>query len=126
VEVVDEQHQRAVRGLLAQHRADLGHDGDQVAPLVGDAGRQQVGEGAERHRTGSLRGRGPGDVPTGTIGQGEALVGQPGLAHTGRSVDDEPVRPGIGQGGREQVELVVPAHQRPLQRQCSTRATAGG
>ena len=65
VEIVDEQHQRTGGGLFAQHEPDLGHDRDQVATLVGDARREEVGQGPEGHRGGTLGGRGPGHAPAG-------------------------------------------------------------
>ena len=125
VEVVDEQHERAVAGLVEEDRAHRGDHGDEIAPLVGDPGGQQVGQRAERHLTRSFGRRGPGDVASGVVGEGQALVGQAGLAHAGRSVDHEAVGPWVGERREEQLELVVPADERPLQREHGHRRRTG-
>ena len=83
MEVVDEQHQRAGAGLVEEDGADLGDHGHQVAPLVAQPGRQEVGQGAERDLARALRRRRPGDVAAGLVGEGEALVGEAGLADAG-------------------------------------------
>ena len=49
--IVDEQDQRAILRLGQQHRAHLRHHRHEVAPLVTDARRQQVGQRAERDRS---------------------------------------------------------------------------
>ena len=115
VEVVDEQHQRAPAALVLQHGPQLGHDRHQVDPLGADARRQQVGQRPQRRRLGPLGGRGPGHVAAVLVGEGQALVGQAGLAHPGRAVDHEAVGPGVAEAGGEQVELLVPPDQRPLE-----------
>ena len=124
VEVVDEQHEWSGDSQVAEDGAEVGHDGDQVAlPAVVGIRRQQVSEGAEGHRRRSLGGGRPSDLASGSIGHGEALVGQPRLAHAGRTMDHEAVGAGVAERGREEVELLMAAHQRPLQGQ---RLVAGG
>ena len=121
VEVVDEQHQRSGAGLVLEHGADLGHDRHQVAALVAQPGRQEVGQRAERDLARALRRRGPGHVAAGLVGEGQALVGQAGLADARRPVDDEAVGPRVGERVGEQLELLVAAHEGPLQRGAGPR-----
>ena len=116
VQVVHEEHHRTCRREVAHHGADCRDDGDEVA-LVRDVRRQRVRERAER-RVARAFGRGrPRDVAPLLIGEREALVRQPGLPHTRRTVDHEAVRTRVGEGAQERLELVVPAYERPLQRQ---------
>ena len=58
-----------------------------------------------------------GDAATVVVGDRQALVGQASLADSGVAVDDEPMRTWIVEAGGEQVELFVPADERPLERE---------
>ena len=121
VQVVDEEHERSGAGLVLEHRADLRHHRHQVATLVAQPGRQEVGQRAERHLARTLRRRGPGHVAAGLVGEGQALVGQAGLADARRPVDDEAVGPRVGERVGEQLELLVAADEGPLQRGAGPR-----
>ena len=110
--------------LVAQHGAHLGHHRHQVA-LVGQPGRQEVGQGAEGDGARALGGRGPGHVAAGPVGEGQALVGQAGLADAGGAVDDEAVGAGVVQRGGEEIELFVAADEGPLQRKGAARVGRG-
>jgi len=83
-----------------------------------------MGDSPERHLPGAVRRRGAGDTPPEHHGSRQALVGEAGLADASRSVDDETVGAGIGQRGFEQVEVLVPTDQRPLQRRRGDRDRA--
>ena len=126
VQVVDEQDHRAGGRLTEEHRTDLGHHRYEVAALVAEPGRQQVGERTQRHGPGAFRGRGAGHGAALAVGKRQALVGEAGLAHARPAVDHEAVRPRIGEGGSERVEFAVAAHERPLQRgNCDRGGRAG-
>jgi hypothetical protein len=73
-------------------------------------------DGSEGHVPGAVRRRRPRHAAVEGGGAGQAFVGEPGLADTGRSVDDETVGARVGQRRLEQVEVFVPADQRPLER----------
>ena len=51
-----------------------------------------------------------------SVGQGQTLIGQPGLADARRAVDHETVCPRVAHRLREQLELLVSPHEGPLQR----------
>ena len=121
LKVVDEEDEGTVPRLLQQHWSHLRHHRHEVAALVTDAGRQQVGKCAEGDRSGALgRGR-PGHVAALPVGVRQALVRQPGLADAGRAMDHEAVSSRIAQRGGEQFELLVPPHEGPLQRHDGAR-----
>ncbi len=115
VEVVDEQHERSVRCVREQHRTDRGDHRDQVASLVPEVGRQQVRQRAERRVSSASGRRRASDATARFVSDREALIREPGLADTGRSVDHQTMCARVGQRCREHLELLVPSHEWPLQ-----------
>ena len=115
LEVVDEQDQGTVGSLLEQHRADLGHDGHQVGALVGDARRQEVGQRTERDALESLVA-----VARATLRPRRSAKARHWSAR--RVLPRRPTRGSRTRGpdrrpaSLEQLQFLVAAHERPLQR----------
>jgi hypothetical protein len=105
VRVVDGEHQRLSALELVQHPAN---------GLCGVTGRdvEQADEGTQRQRTGGGAAVGPagGETPAGHRGQ--PLAREPGLAHSGRSGEEDAGRTWSDRR-RDLAQLLVPPGQRP-------------
>jgi hypothetical protein len=112
-EIVDEQHEPPGAGLFVHrrdHRCEAGGDirfGGRVAAS------QQVRERPEGHLAGQRRRRRPGYGMASLLGDPEALLRQPGLAHAGAPEDARATARSVPQGAGEGIELGLPADERP-------------
>ena len=117
IEIVDDEDQPVVprqtsqggTGAVEQRRALVLAD----AEILDERARQEVGEGAERDRSRRRVTDRPGHPPTGALGREGSLLGKPGLADAGRTLQHDaaaltrPVQPA------EVLELGRPPGQRP-------------
>jgi hypothetical protein len=116
VQIVDEHHQRTVVGHLPQGPSDLAENGGEVELRVGECGRKEVRQRAQRYLAGTVCRRCPCHCATAVSGDREALVGQAGLAYSSGADDDQAVGTGIVERRRELIDLGLSANQRPLKR----------
>ena len=87
--VVDQQQEALAATALHERLGGLAEHGD--APLDGESGRREDrGEGAERDAPGGLAGGGPFDVEAGGGAELGDLGRKAGLAHAGRTGEDDP------------------------------------
>jgi len=100
---------------------DLAEHGGKVGVRIRERGGQEMRQEPQRDVVRPLGGGGATHGASLPGGDGQALVRQTRLPDTRRSVDHEPVGPGVVQGGGELVELAPAPGQGPLQGQNSRR-----
>ena len=116
VEVIDEEHERPVRGLVGQDLADLGHR-PLTSRTAGRRDRRAAGGPARRAGPpGSPAGRRPGHVAARPSAHREALVGRARSCRRRPARDDEQPWARGPRGSREQLDLLVATDEGPLQR----------